>query len=90
MIAKSRRLIVVVLMIAGFALIIYSSLSLQAESCEVCVTYNGRTDCRKARGNTREEAVRTASDNACALLASGMTAGIACSNTPPTSVECEE
>jgi len=58
------------------------------ESCEVCVTFHGRTQCRAAYGSTREEATRTATDNACAFLASGMTQVIQCQATRPDSVAC--
>lgn len=60
-----------------------------AYTCEVCITYRGRTRCRTAAGATREEAVRTATDNACAFLASGMTESIRCTNTAPDRVTCE-
>lgn len=70
------------------ALMVYASLGLRRESCEVCITFDARTACRKADGSSRDEAIRTATDNACAFLASGMTDSIRCSNTPPESVEC--
>jgi hypothetical protein len=60
-----------------------------AMTCEVCITFHGHTVCRSASGPTQDEAVRTATDNACAFLASGMTDSIRCSNTPPTRVTCE-
>jgi len=53
---------------------------------EVCVTFNGRTECRTASGSTEAEAQRTAIQNACALLASGMTDSIACDRSAPTRV----
>jgi hypothetical protein len=40
-----------------------------------------------ASGTTREQAVRTATDNACALIASGMTESMACTSAPPVSVK---
>jgi hypothetical protein len=60
------------------------------ESCEVCITFRGRTACREAVGATIEEATRTATDNACAFLAGGMTDSVACQNTPPDEVTCRE
>ena len=54
---------------------------------EVCISFNGRDNCRTARGNTEAEAKRTASDNACADLANGMTQIINCQNTTPRSVK---
>ena len=56
------------------------------QRCRVCMDYQGRSDCREAEAPTRQECQRTATDNACALIASGMTQTIACANTPPTSV----
>jgi hypothetical protein len=83
---------VVLLAALGVALaigyIFYSLTTLGRVSCEVCVTYNGRTDCRAGAGSTEEEAQRTALDVACSLLSSGMADGIACTNTPPTKVTC--
>ncbi len=79
------------LVIAGVVLLlvaalVYSTLSLARYECEVCIAFRGRSACRTAAGATREEAVRTASDNACAFLASGRTDSMACGRTPPTRV----
>ena len=71
------------------ALILFSTLSLGGYSCEVCMEFQGRSKCRSAKGSTREEARKTAVDNACAFLASGVTDGIACTNTPPKSARCQ-
>jgi hypothetical protein len=57
--------------------------------CRVCVTFQGATACREAAGATTAEAQRTAHENACAFIASGMTDSIACQNTPPDSVTCD-
>jgi len=54
--------------------------------CEVCITYQGRNACRTASARTRELALRTATDNACAQIASGVTESNQCQNTPPDSV----
>ena len=66
----------------------YSTMSLNVVSCDVCIEFKGRTLCRTASGVTREEAQRTATDVACALLATTRTEGMACSKTPPKSIEC--
>ena len=68
---------------------IYQIVGQHRVSCEVCITFRDRTACREALGPTREEAIRTATDNACAFLAAGMSASIACTNTPPASVDCD-
>jgi len=70
------------------ALMVYSSAGLRKVSCEVCITFNGSTVCRRAEGKTREDAVRTATDNACSGLYHDMAENIRCSNTPPKSLVC--
>ena len=54
--------------------------------CRVCIVFNGRRDCRTASAANRREAQRTAVNNACAQLASGVTESGQCENTPPESV----
>ena len=66
--------------------LVYSTLGLRQVTCEVCMTFNGRSKCSKASGTDRQEAQRTATDTACAPISSGMTESIQCSNTPPDSV----
>jgi hypothetical protein len=82
-----------VLALLGFGLLlgymIYSSM-LTEVSCEVCIEFQGRTECRSAGGTTPEEAQRSATDLACTFLGNGMTESIACSNTPPTKLMCVE
>ena len=58
-------------------------------SCEACVTFNGRTECRIASGQTEEEAVRTAVDHACAFVAAGMTESVACTTRSPVRSRCD-
>ena len=70
------------------ALIWYASASLGRHTCEVCVAYGGQTACRKADGASVEESRRTATDMACAGLASGMTDSLQCQRTEPKSVRC--
>ena len=55
--------------------------------CRVCMSYAGKQNCAKAVGRDRDSCVSTARDNACALIASGMTASIQCSQTTPALVE---
>lgn len=55
-------------------------------TCQVCMTFQGRTVCRNGGGETREAAQRVASDTACTDLTSGMTPLLQCQSSPPTSV----
>lgn len=85
---NSRKL--ALLAAAGFLLLAgvmtWMMLSGRRHRVEVCMEFRGQSACRTAAGPTREEAIRTATDNACALLASGMTDTIQCGRTPPRSV----
>lgn len=56
-------------------------------NCKVCMEHRGRQNCANAVGDTQESCVSTARDNACAIIASGMTASIQCSQSKPVSVE---
>ncbi len=84
------RAVIVGLLLAAatLALLVYAMLSSFAHECEVCVTFHGRTACRRAAGSTAEEAMRTAQDNACAFVASGMTETVECTSRPATSATC--
>ena len=67
-------------------LVLYSTLGNAKHRCEVCVSYQGRQACRTAAAATQEQAERTAKENACAQIASGVTDSIACDNSTPISV----
>lgn len=90
--APNRRLglIVTILGLVALVLIVMSSMKQGSVSCEVCITFKGRSQCRTASATGEEDARRAATDNACALISSGMADGIACSNTPPDSVICTD
>ncbi len=84
---KNKTLLIILVFGGAFAAIMWTSTrNLAKHRVEVCVEYQGRKACRTAAGATREQAERTAHDNACALIASGMTDSIACQNTPASSV----
>lgn len=76
----------ILFLLAVLGALVYSTLDLQGYSCEVCITFNGRSNCAKASGTSREEAQRTATDTACAPITGGMSETIACSNTPPDNI----
>jgi hypothetical protein len=68
--------------------IVYSTIRLAENrvSVEVCMQFNGATSCRTASGQTRDLALRAATENACALIASGVTDSQACTRSEPVSV----
>jgi hypothetical protein len=73
-----------VLLVVGF--VVVSTFQGERVRCRVCMVFNGRRDCRTASAANRMEAQRTATDNACAQLSSGVTETGQCENTPPESV----
>jgi len=88
-VSKAGKIVAVAGLVAlAVALMIYSTIRLPQVSCEVCIEFQGQSKCRSASGATREDAIRTATDNACAYISSGMAAGIQCGNTPPSRTTC--
>lgn len=78
--------------LAGVVLLVLIATSTMRQShvsCEVCITYKGRSQCRSARATSEKDAVRTATDNACEYLTGSMAEGIQCRNTPPDSQTCK-
>jgi hypothetical protein len=76
--------ILFLLLVAG--VIVYSSMNLATHRVEVCVEFRGAPACRTASGSTEEFALRTATSNACAQVASGVTDSIACEHATPVKV----
>jgi hypothetical protein len=54
---------------------------------EVCMAFQGRSNCSTASGPSRDEAQRTATHAACTLIASGVTDSQACERGQPLSVK---
>ena len=69
--------------------IVYFSLGLDQQTCEVCMNFQGRTQCRTAKGADEHTAVQTAKDNACAYIVHSKTEGFLCNQTPPARVTCQ-
>jgi hypothetical protein len=84
-----KKSLVVTLLFAAILLgaLLYTSLgsSNSKYRVEICIAFQGHTECRTARAATHNEALRTATDNACTLMASGQSEFERCRNTPPTS-----
>jgi len=66
--------------------IVYSSMNLAAFKYEVCMQFNGITNCKTASGSTEEFAERAATTNACAEIASGVTDSMNCERSTPVKV----
>lgn len=83
---KKAAIIGIVCLVILAAALYYSTASLAAHRVEVCMEFKGQTSCRTASGSTEQFALRTATTNACATIASGVTDSIACDQATPKKV----
>lgn len=88
--SKTGKLAIVAGTILLLGYIAYTSMSGVQISCEVCIEFHGRTDCRTASGQDEDEATISATNTACSMLAGGVADSIACSNTQPKSASCKQ
>jgi len=65
----------------------FSTFRRQPFRCRVCITYNGRQDCRTASADSRQQALQTATMTVCAQLSSGVIESNKCETTRPDSVD---
>ena len=82
---KKPVILGIVFVIVVLIVIVRSSMNLSQAKVEVCMEFNGRTNCGTASGQTREFALRTAKSNACALISGGVGDTIACEHKEPVS-----
>ena len=78
-------LAVVALLVGG---LVYGSFRAVQVDCEVCVEFNGKTECRRGSGANQEEAHAAAQRAACATISFGMAESINCQRTPPKTIQC--
>lgn len=90
---KRRRVLRVIVgslvAVVFVALVIYRSFHTAGYRCEVCITFGGHQACRIVEGATESEATASAVNNACAVLAAGVTETLACERTVPDHLKCE-
>jgi hypothetical protein len=67
--------------------VMYSSMSSKAYRVKICMSYKGGSNCGTASADKREVALREATTNACALIASGIIENGQCENSTPVSVD---
>jgi len=83
---KKTVLLAIVFAVVFLIVVIYTTMGTARYRCEVCITYQGRSACRTASAASEAQALRTATENTCAQIASGVTDSMACESTPPASV----
>jgi hypothetical protein len=72
--------------VAFFVILIYLSMRQTQQEYEVCMNFRGGAHCATAAGSTHDEAVRTAMEIDCQMLASGRDETMVCLATTPSSV----
>lgn len=84
---KFIKIVVPIVLVVGPALwMTQSALDQNQISCEVCVQFNGQSNCAKAAGENQTTCQRTATDTACGTIAQGVQQSIQCSQKPPASL----
>jgi hypothetical protein len=81
---KKPVLIGIIFALVVLAVLVYSSFHLATYGVEVCMDYNGHSACATAKGASKETALETAIQTACAQIASGVTDTIGCGRTAPS------
>ena len=76
--------VAIVVVVVGFILLMMFAMPKATHRVEVCITFEGQSECKIASGGTKEAALRTAVENACALISGGPTDTVRCQNTQPT------
>ena len=76
--------VIFVLLVLG--VIIYSSFNLAKYRLEVCVNFNGKTNCKTASAVSEEFAQQTATANAFGEFAFGVTETVACQHSVPAKI----
>ena len=84
---KKPVIVGIVIFLALIGIVVYSTLTLGGHRVRACMSFHGQTNCRTATGSTAEFATRTAIQNACAGIASGVTDSIACEQSAPVSLD---
>lgn len=84
--SNSMRWIIVVGGVAFFIVLIYLSMRQTQVEYEVCMAFKGGTHCATASGADYNEAVRSAQEIDCQMLANGRSETMVCLATQPSSI----
>jgi hypothetical protein len=79
------RIIIVVGAMLLVGILLHSSMQQTQNQYEVCVTFKGMVHCATASGATPADAIRSAQDIDCQMLANGRDEVMVCVTTPPSS-----
>ena len=76
----------VAFVVAVLVAIMYWTMGNAQVHCEVCLTFNGRTQCGTSASTSKESAERSATDIACQGLTANMNELTQCQNSPTKKV----
>jgi len=83
------RVVTGVFLAAVFISVLVMALMKEARvECEVCIEFGGGRACRTSIASDRDRAINGTA--ACVVLSGGVTSGIQCGNTPPSSLRCSD
>jgi hypothetical protein len=72
--------------VALVGVLAYSTLQQTRQQFEVCVQFKGGSHCATASGSSQDQAIRSAQEIDCELLANGRDENMVCLANPPSSV----
>ena len=84
---KKHVWIGMIFLLTVFGVVLYSTMNISRVRVKVCMQYQGQFSCATAAGETKELAMRQAVATACAPIAGGVTATLACERSEPGTVE---
>ncbi len=85
------RVVAGVVLAAVFFLVLVMALMKEARvECEVCIEFGGGRACRTSIASDRDRAINGATTAACVVLSGGVTSGIQCGNSRPSSLRCSD
>lgn len=85
--SNSVRWIIVIGAVVLFGILIHSTMQATQAEYEVCMAFKGGSHCASAKGTSQSEAVRSAEEIDCQMLASGRDETMVCLDTQPSSVK---
>ena len=85
---KKTVLLAIVFVVVVLAVLVYTTMGTSRYRCEVDVIFHGKQARGIAAASTQEQAERTATENACAQIVSGVTDSMACENTQTKQAFC--
>jgi hypothetical protein len=72
--------------VALVGVLAYSTMQQTRQQFEVCVQFKGGSHCATASGSSQDQAIRSAQEIDCELLANGRDENMVCLANPPSSV----